>query len=88
MIGCNNGIRGFHENLVTFWGTKLPGFCELKRCASKNAVLRDNKKAGKSVPEATKCKVAENHRNKKGPNPNVLAYFKNRDKYVYIRVYG
>ena len=55
---------------------------ELKRCASKNTVLRDNKKAGKSVPEATKCKVAENphnlgrHRTKIGPNPNVLAYFK------------
>jgi len=26
IIGCNNGIGGFHENLVTFWGTKLPGF--------------------------------------------------------------
>ena len=57
-------------------------FCELKRCASKNAVLRDNEKAGKSFPEATKCKVAENphnfghHPTKIGSNPNVLAYFK------------
>jgi len=48
----------------------------------KNAVLRYNKKAGKSVPEATKCKMAENthnfarHRTKIGPNPNVLAYSK------------
>jgi len=25
-VGCNNGIGGFNENLVTFWGTKLPGF--------------------------------------------------------------
>jgi len=38
-----------------------------------------NKKAGKFVPEATKCKVAENphnfgrHRTKISPNPNVLA---------------
>jgi len=24
-VGCNNGIGGFNENLVTFWGTKLPG---------------------------------------------------------------
>jgi len=26
VLGCNNGIRGFNENLVTVWGTKLPGF--------------------------------------------------------------
>jgi len=26
VLGCNNGIGGFHKNLVTFWGTKLPGF--------------------------------------------------------------
>jgi len=24
-LGCTNGIGGFNENLVTFWGTKLPG---------------------------------------------------------------
>jgi len=44
--------------------------------------LKTIKKGGKSVPEATKCKVAENphnfgrHRTKIGPNPNVFAYFK------------
>jgi len=26
VLGCNNGVGGFHENLVTFWGPKLPGF--------------------------------------------------------------
>jgi len=60
----------------------LPSFYELKKCASKNAVLGYNTKAGKSVPEATKCKGAENphnfgrHRTKIALNPNVLAYFK------------
>jgi len=55
-----------------------------KSCASKNAnaVVRYNKKAGKSVLKATKCIVAENphnlgrHRTKIGPKPKVLAYSK------------
>jgi len=57
-------------------------FYELKRCASKNAVLRYNKRAGKSVPEDTKCKVAGNphrfdcHQIEICPSPNVLAYSK------------
>jgi len=25
-VGCNNGIGGFHENLVTFREPKLPDF--------------------------------------------------------------
>ena len=24
LVGCNNGIGGFHENLVIFWESKLP----------------------------------------------------------------
>jgi len=42
----------------------------------------NNKEAGKSVPEATECKVAPKphdfgrHQTKIGPNPNVFAYFK------------
>jgi len=58
-LGCNNGIGGFHKNLVAFRGTKLPGFYELKKCASKNALFGYNKKAGKSVPVASKRKMAE-----------------------------
>jgi len=38
MLRCNNGIGGFRKNLVTFYG--------LKRCASKDAVPRFNKKSG------------------------------------------
>jgi len=26
LVGCNNGIEGFHKNLVTFRGPKLPDF--------------------------------------------------------------
>jgi len=37
-LGCNNGIGGFNENLVTFRGTKLPDFLlaqktRLKKCS-------------------------------------------------------
>jgi len=37
MLGCNNGIGGFHENLVTFREPKLPDFfwaqkVRLKKC--------------------------------------------------------
>jgi hypothetical protein len=62
----------------------------------KNAVLRYNKKAGKSVPGATKRRVAENphrfdcHRTKICPNPNVLAYSKSpgTGANMHIRVYS
>jgi len=70
------------KTLKLFGEQSCQVFYELKRCASKNAVLGDNKKAGKCVPDATKCKVAENpqnfgrHRTKIGPNLNVLAHFK------------
>ena len=30
MVWCNNGIEGFHENLVTFLESKLPDFNVLK----------------------------------------------------------
>jgi len=79
---CKNGIRGFHENLVALGEQTCQVFNEVKRCATKNAVSRYNTKAGKSVPEATKRKMAENthkfglHRTKMCPNPNVLAYSK------------
>jgi len=38
-LGCNNGIQGFHENLVTFKRTKLQDFLwaqkmRLKKCSS------------------------------------------------------
>jgi len=26
LLGCYDGIGGLNENLVTFWGTKLPAF--------------------------------------------------------------
>jgi len=81
-LRCNNGTGGFDENLLTFWGTKFPGFYGLKRCASKNAVFRYN----------TKRRVAEtphrfdSHRTKIGPNPNFFAYSKSpwtEEKYSY-----
>ena len=39
ILGCNNGIGGFHENLVTFERKKLPDFewaqkMRLKNCSS------------------------------------------------------
>jgi len=67
------------QTLQLFGEQSCQIFYELKRCAYKNAVCRYNTKAGKSVPEATKRKVAETphrfdcHRTKTGPNPNVLA---------------
>ena len=91
MLGCNNGIGGFHSILVTFerrdlrlflWAQKMRLKCVavccsvlqcvavccsvlqcvamccsgLKKCASKNAVLRCNKKSGKSGCWYTKRK--------------------------------
>ena len=70
------------KTLYLFVEQSCQVFNELKKCASKNAVFRYNTKAGKSVPEATKRKVAENphrfdcHRSKICQNPNVLAYSK------------
>jgi len=55
-IGCNNGVGCFHLNLVSFERTDLPLFSGLKKCASKNAVLRCNKKSGKSARFYTKRK--------------------------------
>jgi hypothetical protein len=40
LVGCNNGIGGFNENLEFFREQKLPDFNKLQRCSSKNAVLR------------------------------------------------
>jgi len=80
LVGCNNDTGGFHEDLVTFRDPELPSFYGLKRCASKNAVLRCNKKSGKSGSVAPKCKKAENllridrHRLKIGLNPIFLGY--------------
>ena len=80
MLGSNNCIGRFHKNFVTFRDPKLPDFHELKSCASKKAVLRYNKKAGKFGPVAPKCKMVENlhridrHRLKIGLNPNFLRY--------------
>jgi len=39
LVGCNNGVGGFHENLVTFKRTKLPDLLwaqkmRLKKCSS------------------------------------------------------
>ena len=78
----NNGIQGFHENLVTFKRTKLPDFNGLKRCTSKNAVVRYNKKSGKSKLFYTKHESGGKtprirpSPSKIGPNPNVLTYSK------------
>ena len=63
-----------HRNTLQHTATQL------KRCASKKAVLRYNKKAGKFGPVAPKCKMVENlhridrHRLKIGLNPNFLRY--------------
>jgi len=60
VLGCNNGIGGFHKKLVTFRDPTLPDFCGLKRCASKNPVLIYNKKAGKFGSVAPKFQMVEN----------------------------
>jgi len=80
LVGCNNGIGGFYENLVTFQDPELPSFYGLKRFASKNAVLRCNKTSSKSGSVAPTCKKAENllridcHRPKIVLNPNFIGY--------------
>jgi len=67
-------------------------FYELKRCASKNAVFEYNEKAGKSVPVASKRKMAENlhridrHRPKLGLNPHFLGCSKTAHKQGQIRI--
>jgi len=48
LVGCNNGIGGFYENLVTFKRPKVQFFYGSKRCASKSVVLSCNTKSGKS----------------------------------------
>jgi len=53
-------LEGSMKTLKLFGEQSCQVFYELKRCVSKNAVLRNNTKASKSVPEATKRKVAEN----------------------------
>jgi len=74
----NNGIGGFHENRETLRGTNLPGFSRAPKMRLKNADSGYNKKAGKSVPVASKRKMADNfHRidgywPKIGLNPNFL----------------
>jgi len=63
-----------------------------KRCASRNAILRYNKKAGKSGPVAPeKCKMVETlHRmslaqNRSEPKSSwILQQPMNRDKYAYV----
>ena len=78
--GCNNGIGGFHENLVTFRDPELPIFLWAPKMHLKNAVLRCNKKSGQIGSVAPKCKMAENflridrHRPIIGLNPNFLGY--------------
>jgi hypothetical protein len=79
-VGCNNVIGRFNENLVTFREPKCQIFDGLKRCTLRNAVLRYNKKSGKSGSVAPKCKMAENlqsidsHWPKIGLNPKFLGY--------------
>ena len=78
-IGCTNAIAlaRFHEP-CNFLRNKVARFL----MSSKDAVLRHNKEAGNSLPEATKCKVAEQshnfgrHRSNTGRNCNVGAYSK------------
>jgi len=81
--GFDNGIGGgFMKTLYFFGKQSCQIFNGLKRCASKNAVLRCNKKTGKSGSVAPKCKLAETphrfdyHLTKISPNPNILAYSK------------
>jgi len=78
LIGCNNGIGVFHENLVIFWDPEMPSFIWAQKMRLKKCSCYYNKKSGKSV--APKYKMAENllridhHRPKIGLNPNFLGY--------------
>ena len=82
-IGCNNGIGGFHENLVTYKRPKLPFFLfGSKDAPQKMQFLGAIKKVASLGAFIQHAKMAENpqrfgrHRSKIGPNANVLAYFK------------
>jgi len=88
-----NGIGGFHENLVTFERSKLPDFDGLKRCASKNAVLRCIKKSGQSGRFYTKRKSggkppqiwpSPKHNRSEFPYSCIFQEPMNRGKYAYM----
>jgi len=83
VLGCNNGIGGFDENLVTFWEPKLPDFKKI--IGSKDALPKMQffgaiKKVASLDPWRQNAKWQNQrfdcHRTKIGPNPNILAYIK------------
>jgi len=60
LLGCTNGMGWFHEILVPLGTQSCQIFNGLNRCASKNAVVRCNKKSGKYGFLYTKRKVVKN----------------------------
>jgi len=83
LLGCNNGIGGFHEILVTFWYPKLPDVLwaqkrHLKKmqflgAINKVASLGNFIQNAKWWKNRTDSAVTEPN---SGPNPNILAYSK------------
>jgi len=92
LLGCNHGMGGFNETLVTFWGTKLQGLLwaqkmRLKKCSFVSTI----KKLASLFPRLQNAKWRETPtdstviENKICPNPNILAYSTrplNRGKYA------
>jgi len=80
MLGCNNGIGEFHENLVTLKHPSCQILMGSKEAPQKMLFLNAIKKVASLGAFIQNAKVAEKphrfgrHRSKRGPNPNVLAH--------------
>ena len=80
-VTSNNGIGGFHKNLATFRGPKLPDFLlaqklRLKKCSSwvqlKSWQIWS---CGAKTQKGGKLRRIDRHRPKIFLNPNFLGYF-------------
>ena len=80
VVGCNNDVGGFHENLVTFRDSKWPDFELVEKMRRKKCSSWCNNKNGKSASVSQKREMVEDPRRiernqlKLGLNPHVLAY--------------
>jgi len=53
-VGSNNGIGVFNENIVTFWGTKLPGFVWAQKMCLKKCSFKELLKSWQVCPRGYK----------------------------------
>jgi len=94
-LGCNNGIGGFHKNIVTFWGPKLPDF-EISQKMRLIEWLMHFFRAIKKLAGRTRGAKTQNSRrfpqNRPSPAQNIsetklsciFQQLLNRDKYIYL----